>query len=280
MYKAIVLDLDGTTLTEFNTVNDTLTDYVEELRQNGMLVFIATGRTLKEVRDVLPPRFQVDGTVTANGMAAFLGEKQISGHALPGDLVKNLALQAREWGIYYEIHPNDGPRTALKQDRAFMTDIVTEPKPEAVHENEWLSRQEAVQSKIEWTDELQAENAAKIYFFSRDKGAMDQWKAELEKVKKDLPFTTASSTYHNVEITVEGVSKATGVQQLLERFCLKKEHILAVGDGENDLPLFELAGHCAAMKNATDFVKQHADEVTEFSYKEDGLYQFLKKKLS
>ncbi|WNS80652.1 HAD family hydrolase [Domibacillus sp. DTU_2020_1001157_1_SI_ALB_TIR_016] len=279
MYKAIVLDLDGTTLTEFNTVNDTLTDYVAELRQSGMLVFIATGRTLKEARDVLPPRFKVDGIVTANGMSAFLGEKQISQHALPPELVQKLALKAGEWGIYYEIHPNEGPRTALEKDQAFMTEIATEPKPEAVHENEWLSRQEAVQSKIRWTSELHAENAAKIYFFSRDKAVMDGWKAELEQVKTDIAFTTASSTHHNVEVTVEGVSKATGVKKLLDRFYLNREEILAVGDGENDLPLFELAGYCVAMKNATDFVKQQADEVTEFSYKEDGLYRFLKKKL-
>lgn len=276
-HKAIVLDLDGTTLTEFNTVNDTLTGYVKELRERGVLVFIATGRTLKEARDVLPSDFHVDGTVTANGMSAFLGEDQISGHALSSDLVEKLAVKAGEWGIYYEIHPNDGGRIALKTDRSFMTKAATQPKPETVHENEWLSRQEAVQSKIHWTDELQTENVAKIYFFSRDKQAMEQWKAELEQVKERIAFTTASSTHHNVEVTVDGVSKATGITQLLDRFNLKKEEIMAVGDGENDLPLFKLVGHCVAMKNATGFVKEQADEVTEFSYKEDGLYHFLKK---
>jgi hydroxymethylpyrimidine pyrophosphatase-like HAD family hydrolase len=32
------------------------------------------------------------------------------------------------------------------------------------------------------------------------------------------------------------------------------------------------------MKNATDLVKEQADEVTEYSYREDGLYRFLKAK--
>jgi hydroxymethylpyrimidine pyrophosphatase-like HAD family hydrolase len=79
-------------------------------------------------------------------------------------------------------------------------------------------------------------------------------------------------------VRVEGVSKATGVQLLLKHFLLAPENILAVGDGENDLPLFKLAGHCVAMKNATDLVKEQADEVTEHSYREDGLYRFLKGK--
>lgn len=275
--KAIVLDLDGTTLTEFNTVNETLTEYIKELRQRGLLVFIATGRTLKEARDVLPSDFLVDGTVTANGMSAFVGEEQISGHELPGDLVEELVSKSREWGIYYEVHPNDGGRIALKKDRAFMTEIATEPKPEMVHDNEWLSRQEAVQSKIKWAEKLQTENAAKIYFFSRDEQAMKQWKAELEQMKERIAFTTASSTHHNVEVTVDGVSKATGVAQLLDRFGLQSEEIMAIGDGENDLPLFQFAGRCVAMKNATDYVKEKADDVTAHSYKEDGLYHFLKK---
>ncbi|WP_046175531.1 Cof-type HAD-IIB family hydrolase [Domibacillus indicus] len=277
MYKAIVLDLDGTTLTEFNTVNDTLTDYVAELRQSGMLVFIATGRTLKEAKDVLPPSFEADGIVTANGMSAFVGEKQISSHALSAELVEELAGKASEQGIYYEIHPSDGPRTALKTDQPFMIKAATEPKPPTVHENEWLSRQEAVQSKIYWTDKLETKDTVKIYFFSREEQVMEEWKAELEQKKEKTAFTTASSTSHNVEVTVEGISKATGVVQLLDRFHLKKEEIMAIGDGENDLPLFKLAGRCIAMKNASDFVKSQADEVTAFSYKEDGLYKFLKK---
>ncbi len=56
--KAIVLDLDGTTLNERNTVNETLEQYIGELRKSGKLIFIATGRTLEEVRDVCRPAWK------------------------------------------------------------------------------------------------------------------------------------------------------------------------------------------------------------------------------
>lgn len=276
-YKAIVLDLDGTTLNEFNTVNETVKNYIIELRESGKLVFIATGRTLKEARDVLPPDLNVDGMVTANGMSAFIGGKQIVKHALPPELVEVLAAKAGAKKLYYEVHPNDGARMALTKDKPYIMEVPVEPKPESVEENEWLSRQAAVQGKIEWRDHLDTENVAKIYFFSREKEAMQQWIEELQEEKKRTAFTTASSTYHNVEVTVEGVSKATGVNLLLEKFELAREEILAVGDGENDLPLFKLAGHAVAMKNANDVVKKQADEVTEYSYQEDGLYRFLNK---
>ncbi|MDF9759708.1 Cof subfamily protein (haloacid dehalogenase superfamily) [Peribacillus simplex] len=274
--KAIVLDLDGTTLNERNTVSETLEQYIGELRESGMLIFIATGRTLEEARDVLPSGMEVDGMVTANGMSVFIGKKQIVEHALPPELVEELVAKAGEEEIFYEVHPNEGARMALLKDKDYMVNQGLVPKPETVDENEWLSRQDAVEDKIRWSEQLDISSVAKIYFFSNEMDTIRKWKADLGEIKQYNAFTTASSTHHNVEVTVEGVSKATGVQLLLKHFQLGPENILAVGDGENDLPLFKLAGHSVSMKNATDLVKEQADEVTEHSYREDGLYRFLK----
>ncbi|MFA1712414.1 HAD family hydrolase [Peribacillus frigoritolerans] len=274
--KAIVLDLDGTTLNERNTVNETLEQYIGELRESGKLIFIATGRTLEEVRDVLPAGMEADGMVTANGMSVFIGKEQIAEHALSTELVEELVAKAGAEEIFYEVHPNEGTRMALLKDKDYMVKQGLIPKPETVDENEWLSRQDAVEDKIRWSEQLDISSVAKIYFFSNEMNTIRKWKAELGKIKQHNAFTTASSTHHNVEVTVEGITKATGVQLLLKHFQLAPEEILAVGDGENDLPLFKLAGHCVAMKNATDLVKEQADEVTEYSYREDGLYRFLK----
>ncbi|MED4688434.1 HAD family hydrolase [Peribacillus frigoritolerans] len=276
--KAIVLDLDGTTLNERNTVNETLEQYIGELRESGKLIFIATGRTLEEVRDVLPAGMEADGMVTANGMSVFIGKEQIVEHALSTELVEELVAKAGAEEIFYEVHPNEGTRMALLKDKDYMVKQGLIPKPETVDENEWLSRQDAVEDKIRWSEQLDINSVAKIYFFSNEMNTIRKWKAELGKIKQYNAFTTASSTHHNVEVTVEGITKATGVQLLLKHFQLAPENILAVGDGENDLPLFKLAGHCVAMKNATDLVKEQADEVTEYSYREDGLYRFLKEK--
>ncbi|MCK2017557.1 HAD family hydrolase [Peribacillus frigoritolerans] len=276
--KAIVLDLDGTTLNERNTVNETLQQYIGELRESGKLIFIATGRTLEEVRDVLPAGMGADGMVTANGMSVFIGKEQIVEHALPTELVEELVAKAGAEEIFYEVHPNEGTRMALLKDKDYMVKQGLIPKPKTVDENEWLSRQDAVEDKIRWSEQLDIKSVAKIYFFSNEMNTIRKWKAELGKIKQYNAFTTASSTHHNVEVTVEGITKATGVQLLLKHFQLAPEEILAVGDGENDLPLFKLAGHCVAMKNATDLVKEQADEVTEYSYREDGLYRFLKAK--
>ncbi|MGE6375879.1 HAD family hydrolase [Peribacillus muralis] len=276
--EAIVLDLDGTTLNEINTVNETLIQYISELRESGKLVFIATGRTLEEVKDVLPSHMLVDAMVTANGMSVFIGTDQIVENALPPELVERLVAKAGAEEMYYEVHPNDGARMTLRKDKDYMVKQGMVQKPATVDENEWLSRQDAMEGKIKWVERLETGSIAKIYFFSNKIHIMEKWIDELEWIKKEHAFTTASSTHHNVEVTVAGVSKATGVHHLLKHFQVEPKNILAVGDGENDLPLFQFAGHCIAMKNATDLVKEQADGVTEYSYREDGLYRFLKKK--
>lgn len=49
---------------------------------------------------------------------------------------------------------------------------------------------------------------------------------------------------------------------MAEILGLKKEEVLALGDGENDAEMMENAGIGVAMKNAVDAVKNAADFVT------------------
>ncbi|MBR8643772.1 HAD hydrolase family protein [[Brevibacterium] frigoritolerans] len=58
------------------------------------MIFIATGRTLEEVRDVLPAGMEADGMVTANGMSVLIGKEKIVEHALSTELVEELVAKA------------------------------------------------------------------------------------------------------------------------------------------------------------------------------------------
>lgn len=97
-------------------------------------------------------------------------------------------------------------------------------------------------------------------------------RAELEQ----LPNVHFLSSHHNnIEILPKSIDKAVAVQTLAERLGVKQEHIIAFGDGENDLGMIEYAGIGVAMGNANETLKQKADFVTETNDKE-GVYKFLK----
>lgn len=278
--KAIVLDMDGTLLNAENEVAENLVSLLQHLQQKeNIRVFIASGRTKQEIEEVLPDELKPDGIVSANGMGSYIGSKTLAEYTLNPGLVQNAIEDARDKKIYYEAHPLHGERFALEEDQAYFKDMFRASKPETLMENELHSRREAVEQLIHWTEAPSYEGNVKVYFFSMSIREIEAWKQSLQQKSAVYQFSTSSSSMHNVEIMEHGISKATGVNSLLKEYGLTPGDLMAIGDGENDLPMLELAGHSVAMQNAEDLVKSAVDEVTEYSYKEDGLYLFLTKKL-
>ena len=58
-----------------------------------------------------------------------------------------------------------------------------------------------------------------------------------------------------------GVSKGTGVRQVIGILGLSFHDVMALGDAENDLDLFEACGFCACPENAVPQLKERADWV-------------------
>lgn len=67
----------------------------------------------------------------------------------------------------------------LQQDKEYVLNEMREPKPESVEIIEWILRQKAIKEEIEWTEEITGTHFLKFYFFSRTKGAINNWKMEL-----------------------------------------------------------------------------------------------------
>lgn len=277
--QTIMLDLDGTTLTPDNKVTPELNDYLKKLSAHGKQVFVVTGRSEIDALNVLPDDFPAAGMVASNGMTVFAGKEKIFQSVLPDGLVRKLLVRSGKQKMYYQLHPVGGRRTILSRDKHYVIDQIHGEKPESVSINEWLSRRQAVLEDMVWKDRLtdeELEQIVKIYFFSGDVPTMQAWKNDLRDLQSEFAFDYFSSSHNNVELVGKNVSKASGIQILLDHYHLSPEDAMAVGDGENDLPMFRFAGHSAAMKNAPEHVKAQAEWVTDASYSENGLYKFLK----
>ena len=55
------------------------------------------------------------------------------------------------------------------------------------------------------------------------------------------------------------MNKGEGLKKLPAILCVCLDNILAIGDSENDIEMFQTAGVSAAVSNATDTAKQNAD---------------------
>ena len=81
---------------------------------------------------------------------------------------------------------------------------------------------------------------------------------------------------YDVHITHELATKKHALQSLLARLNVDHNNVMVVGDGGNDIPLFELAGLKVAMGNGADALKNKADWVAP-SVDEDGLAVAIEK---
>lgn len=89
-------------------------------------------------------------------------------------------------------------------------------------------------------------------------------------------FSQAETRGNSGEITKIAFTKGTAVRYLSDRLGISIEDTIAIGDSENDLEMLYAAGIGIAMGNASDYVKEAADDVTK-SVTEDGVYHaFLK----
>ncbi|SES30545.1 HAD family hydrolase [Salisediminibacterium halotolerans] len=285
MIKSLALDMDGTLLDSHHRTSGELIELLNDFRAQGGYVFLATGRTIKEVTDVLPGDLKLDGIVAGNGMvveaiaetpAVAANRQRIAEHSIDEQLIHRVVELARERELYYEIHPNEGPRFAYRQDQPMIEAEVVFPADTTVEDHEAKARKEAVEKEIHWVDADPGKSVQKVYFFSMDQEKISDWQEKLQELQAELPFSTSSSSHHNTEVMGEGVNKATGIQALLDYYQLESDQLLAVGDANNDLPMLKLAGLSAVMKNGSEEAKQEVTAVTDYTSDENGLYHFLK----
>lgn len=93
----------------------------------------------------------------------------------------------------------------------------------------------------------------------------DAAQASLRKLKLHLDYELVSND-ETLLILPPGIDKASGVNEALRELGLSRHNLVAIGNGENDLPLFTAAEHAIAVDNSSDVVKQAADRVTSGAY--------------
>ncbi len=64
-----------------------------------------------------------------------------------------------------------------------------------------------------------------------------------------------------IDVMQRGVSKATGVSQVLDAHGIRAHEMMAFGDSMNDYEILRMAGTSVAMGNARYAIKQIADKV-------------------
>lgn len=91
-----------------------------------------------------------------------------------------------------------------------------------------------------------------------------------------LPLALVDGESSSLEVTLEGVSKASGLRALTEHLGIPLEQTVAVGDSYNDLEILRTAGVGIAMGNAVPAALEAADAIVA-SNDNDGIVEAIER---
>lgn len=89
-----------------------------------------------------------------------------------------------------------------------------------------------------------------------------QSRQRLEVILELYPDLTAAYTSVYVEVFSKNAAKGRALRTLAQHLGITREETACIGDGENDLSMFEASGLNIAMGNAVEKLKNRADYVT------------------
>lgn len=264
-YKLVVLDVDGTLLTNEKTVTPRTRATLIKVQQMGVKLVLASGRP----------------TYGVVGLARELELDKNGGYILSYNGGQIINAQTNELLFEKRIDPEFMPyleRKARKNGFAIFTyrqnTILTNDasNPRVVQE----ARLNGME--LRETDRFAEEidfHPCKVMLASDDEKALvgleEHWKKRLAGTLDVF----RSETYF-LEVVPQFIDKANTLSVLLEKLNIPSAHIVALGDGVCDVTMIQLAGLGIAMGNAQDSVKACADVIT-FSNEEDGAAVALEK---
>ncbi|PHY05010.1 MAG: phosphoglycolate phosphatase [Thaumarchaeota archaeon] len=101
--------------------------------------------------------------------------------------------------------------------------------------------------------------------------------ADARKILSENNFDVKlSDSQYAIHINSKGIDKGTGFTELMKKFNIVADDVIAIGDSATDIPLFKVAKTSIALGNATDAVRSEAT-MTVSGCSGDGVLEALDK---
>lgn len=249
--KAVFFDIDGTLVSfKSHTVPESARRAIARLREQGVKVFIATGRLMKHVAIVND--IEVDGYITVNGGYCITSAGEvIFESAFPRATVEHVIDLSEQYGFDLNVMTHQDMYVSSMGERVQKIASMINIMPTVADVRAIAATQPVVQM---------------CPYISRE---LEQ---EIMPLLPDCVGSRWIETF--MDLNVRGVDKSLGIQQVMNYYGLTMAEAMAFGDGGNDLPMVRDAAVGVAMGNACDELKAVADYITS-SVDEDGVSRAL-----
>lgn len=256
MIKMLVLDIDGTIIRKDFTYSQALKNTLEELKNEGVKVVIATGRMhdgavpLARELGLDTPIVSYQGSMVRNFRH---NDEILYSKRMSAQQAKKVIDYFRKQGVH--INAYSGDKLYVEQE----DDLI----------KEYINHRFVEYNVLESLDELDLSKLDKLLCIENDQEKMQKVVDDLSKMFAGELFIVKSMR-HYCEVTHIDATKGKAIEFLCKYWNIDIKETMAIGDQDNDIEMVKTAGTGVAMGNATENLKAAADFVTK-SVEEDGV---------
>ena len=232
MKYLIFLDIDGTIL-DNGKIHPRTVDGVREAQKRGHMVFINTGRSMSIIPQIVLDKGKPDGIVGGLGAYIRVGDEVFLSESAPEKLI-NLSM---------DVAKKFNNTVILEGENASVSFLATT----------YLGKDHEIKSVDDIFERFPDINIEKMTYV---RPLTEEGTKMLEPHFAVFNHPTYS------EIGLKGYSKATGMEFLRKRYGVDKDHVIAMGDSDNDTLMLEAAGIAVVMGNGHPDVKKIADFIS------------------
>ena len=250
---AVLADVDGTLVTRAKVVTERAIDAVEKLHERGVLFAITSGRPPRGMRMLVHP-LEIRGPMAAfNGGIIVQPDMTIVDElTIPADVAPAAIDTIRGHGLYPWIY---------RGAEWYVTD------PDAPHAAHEASTVQFPPTVVPSYDGL-LDRVVKIVGVSDDYDKVERCEAVVRQQFGTHVSASRSQPYY-LDVTHPMANKGVVVERLSHYYKIPLEQIATLGDGANDVLMFQRSGLSIAMGNASEEVQRQATCVTA-SNEDDG----------
>ncbi|MCH3918200.1 MAG: Cof-type HAD-IIB family hydrolase [Spirochaetia bacterium] len=263
-FRLLALDLDGTLTNSEKQITAKTFEVVTKVLQLGVNIVLASGRPVLGINPIAKQLqlYRLGGFILANNGGYVLDCKKrkiVSEQLISQIYYSEICSMARA----YNIQP------LTYNEKGVLAESLVDPyiQKEAFNNGTIIQKVDCLENSI-------SKEVPKFMIVGNPRLI----EKALNPIKKHFSgvLNVFLSEPYFIEIVPLGVEKAHSLHKLLIYLGLRRENLIAIGDGLNDLPMLKYAGFSIAMGNACDTVKENVNAVTR-SNDEDGVAFALEK---
>ena len=280
MIKLIVSDMDGTLLAHDSSISKGNIEAIRYAQSKGVQFAIATGRDYSSLKGILEAHDLKCFSILGNG-AQFCNENGeiLSSAYFPKKCFKQVLQIFDELKIHYMIFTANGFYSTAEPNvvrDAFIDRCVVQFKRKREDYLDDGCNQDMACMKLKKIGDLDdfinsSIDIIKVEAFNNDVSLIEKAKEKLQEIDG---IAYLSSFDDNIEVTDKAAQKGLILENVIEELGYSKDEVMVLGDGLNDITLFERFKYSFAPGNANETIKAIAYQVVG-ACEEDGVSQAI-----